>query len=138
MAAETANTIHNRIAQSDYGIEQLQLRQGDLVTRRTRNQLMVDISNQMIALRQARARLSVAVDALALQSDLLGKERQKFALGDSTISAVIASQRGEATARSTEVSARAGYNRARLGMEQTLGETLDKNHVSMKDALAGR
>ena len=131
-------TIHNRIAQSDYGIEQLQLRQGDLVTRRTRNQLVVDISNQMIALRQARARLSVAVDALALQSDLLGKERQKFALGDSTISAVIASQRSEATARSTVVSARAGYNRARLGMEQTLGETLDKNHVSMKDALDGR
>ena len=42
-------TIHNRVAQSDYGIEQLQLRQGDLISRRTMNQLVVDISNQMIA-----------------------------------------------------------------------------------------
>ena len=131
-------TIHNRVAQSDYGIEQLQLRQGDLATRRTMNQLVVDISNQMIALRQARARHSVAVDTLALQTELLGKERQKFALGDSTISLVIAAQRTEATARSTEVTARAAYNRARLGLEQTLGETLEVHHVSMKEALAGR
>ena len=130
-------TMNNRIAQSDYGIEQLQLRQSDLTTRRMMNQLVVDISNQMIALRQARSRYSVAVDALALQSDLLGKERQKFALGDSSTSAVIASQRSEAAARSTEVSARASYNRARLGLEQTLGETLEKNHVAVKDALAG-
>ena len=124
-------TINNRIAQSDYGIEQLQLRQSDLVARRTMNQLVVDISNQMIALRQARSRYSVAVDALALQSDLLGKERQKFALGDSTISAVIAAQRSEASARSTEVAARAAYNRARLGLDQTLGETLERHHVSI-------
>jgi len=130
-------TIHNRQAQSDYGIEQLQLRQGDLVTRRTMNQLVVDISNQMIALRQARTRYGVAVDALALQSDLLVKERQKFALGDSTISNVIAAQRTEATARSTEVTARATYNRARLGLEQTLGETLEHYHVSMQEAVAG-
>ena len=129
--------LNNRTAQADYGIDQLHLRQGDLATRRTMNQLVVDISNQMIALRQARARYSVAVDALALQSDLLGKERQKFALGDSTISAVIASQRSEASARSTEVSARAGYNRARLGLEQTLGETLERNHVSVEEALEG-
>ena len=131
-------TIHNNIAQSDYGIEQLQLRQGDLITRRSINQLVVDISNQMIALRQARSRHSVAVDTLALQTELLGKERQKFALGDSTISLVIAAQRSEATARSTEVTARAAYNRARLGMEQTLGDTLEVHHVSMKDALAGQ
>ncbi len=130
-------SLNNRTAQADYGIDQLQLRQGDLATRRAMNQLVVDISNQMIALRQARARYSVAVDALALQSDLLGKERQKFALGDSTISAVIASQRSEASARSTEVAARAGYNRARLGLEQTLGETLERNHVLVEGALGG-
>jgi len=130
-------SVGNHVAQGDYGIEQLQLRQGDLTSRRTMNQLVVDISNQMIALRQARTRHSVAVDALALQSDLLKKERQKFDLGDSDISTVIAAQRGEASARSTEVSARATYNRARLGLEQTLGETLDNNHVAMQDAAAG-
>ncbi|HEY3738590.1 MAG TPA: TolC family protein [Bryobacteraceae bacterium] len=129
--------LHNRQAQADYGIDQLQLRQGDLITRRTLNQLVVDISNQMIALRQARTRYSVAVDSLALQSELLKKEQQRFGLGDSTISAVIDAQRSEATARSAEVTARATFNRARLGLEQTLGETLDHNHVSMDEASAG-
>src|SRR5262249_50836291 len=65
--------IGNRVRQADYGIEQLQLRQGDLVKRRDMNKLVVDISNQMVALRQARARYRVAVDSRALQEQLFEK-----------------------------------------------------------------
>jgi outer membrane protein TolC len=137
VAGAFVGTIENRQAQADYGIDQLQLRQGDLITRGTMNQLVVDISNQMIALRQARTRYSVAVDSQALQTELLKKEQQRFGLGDSTITAVIDAQRADATARSTEVAARAAFNRARIGLEQTLGETLERNHVSMSDALIG-
>ena len=36
--------IQNHVAQGDYGVEQLQLRQGDLIERRNQNQLVVDIS----------------------------------------------------------------------------------------------
>lgn len=130
-------TLNNQIAQSDYGIDQLTLRQGDLVTRRSMNQLVVDISNQMIALRQARTRYGVAADSSALQTELLSKERQKFALGDSTIQALIAAQRAQAAAQSAEVAARAGYQKAQLALEQVLGETLERNQVSLEQALAG-
>src|SRR5579871_3486966 len=42
--------IGNHQAQADYGIDQLQLRQGDLVTQRNKNDVVVAISNQMIGL----------------------------------------------------------------------------------------
>ena len=128
-------TIHNRVAQADYGIDQLQLQQGELVTRRALNQLVVDVSNQMTALRQARARYSVAVDSRKLLQDLLDKQRQKFGLGDSKFNEVIAAQRSLASAQSAEVSARATYQRARLGLDQVLGETMERSNVSMEFAL---
>jgi outer membrane protein TolC len=97
-------TIHNRVAQGDYGVEQLQLRQGDLVERRNQNQLVVDISNYMVALRQARSRYSQAVDSRKLLEELLEKSQQSFSFGAATISDVEAAQ--------TALSGRAG-NRSR-------------------------
>ena len=131
-------TVHNRVAQGDYGIEQLQLQQNQLVTRRTMNQLVVDISNQVIALRQARARYSTSVDARALQEQLLEKEQQKFSLGVSTINDVVIVQRSVAVARVAEVAALTTYSRARVSLDQVLGETLENNNVSVREALEGR
>lgn len=130
--------FRNRQAQGDYGIDQLQLRQGDLIERRSMNQIVVDVSNQVIALRQARARYSTAVDTRALQEELLEKEQRKFSLGASTRNDVIAVQRSLATARSTEVAALANYSHARVSLDQVIGETLEKNNISLDEAMAGR
>ena len=130
--------LGNHVAQGDYGVDQLQLRQGDLVQRRSQNQLVVDISNQMVALRQARARYSAAVENSALQQQLLEKTRQSFSLGASTINDVSSAQRDAAAAEATEVSARASYSRARVALDQVLGETLEANHVSLEEGLKGR
>jgi outer membrane protein len=131
-------TLGNRVAQGDYGVDQLQLRQGDLIERRNMNQIVVDISNQMVALKQARARFATARDTRALQEQLLEKEQQKFQLGSSTLDDVIAVQRSLAGARSTEVATLATFSRARVSLDQVLGETLEKNHVSVSEALGGR
>ena len=130
-------SIGNHIAQGDYGIDQLQLRQGDLIEQRTMNQLVVDVSNQMVALRQARARYSAAVNTRTLQEQLLEKEQQKFSLGSSTINDLIAAQRTLTSAQTAEVGSLAIYSRARVGLDQVLGETLEKNHISTDDALKG-
>jgi outer membrane protein TolC len=130
--------FHNRIAQGDYGIDQLQLRQNELVTRRSMNQLVVDISNQVIALRQARSRYSAAVDTRTLDEQLLEKEQRKFSLGASTINDLVVVQRSLAAARAAEVGALAAYSRARVSLDQVLGETLEKNNVSVTGALEGR
>ena len=130
--------VHNRVAQGDYGIDQLQLRQNELIHFRSRNQLVVDISNQVIALRQARARYSQAVDTRTLQEQLLEKEQRKFSLGASTIDNLVVAQRALATARAVEVAALGSYSRARVSLDQVLGETLEKNNVSVGEAFEGR
>ncbi|HEX4229228.1 MAG TPA: TolC family protein [Bryobacteraceae bacterium] len=131
-------TIRNQIAQGDYGVDQLQLRQNELIARKSINQIVVDISNQMVALRQARARYRTAVDTRLLQDQLLEKERQKFTLGDSTFDAIIAAQQSQVAAQSGEVAALSAYSHARVALDQVMGETLENNHISSGDALARR
>jgi outer membrane protein len=99
---------------------------------------VVSISNQMIALRQARARYRTAVDTRVLQEQLLEKEQQMFSFGTATITDVVNSRRSLLTAQLAEVTALASYSRARVALDQTLGETLEVNHVSVDEALAGR
>jgi outer membrane protein len=130
--------LYNRQAQGDYGIDQLQLRQGDLIERRNMNAILVAISNQMVALRQARARYSQAVDTRALQEQLLEKEQQMFNFGGATITDVVAARTTLLAAQLAEVEALAAYGRARVALDQTLGETLEVNHISIGDALNGR
>jgi len=127
--------IHNRQAQGDYGVDQLQLRQGDLVARRTLDQLVVDISNQTVALRQARARYSAAADTRILQQQLLEKQQQSFFLGASTVADVITAEQALVTAQAAEITALSSYSHARVSLDQVLGETLEKNHISSDDAL---
>jgi outer membrane protein TolC len=130
--------LRNQIAQGDYGVDQLQLQQNELVARKSMNQIVVDISNQMVALRQARVRYGTAVDTRILQDQLLEKERQRFSLGDSTINAVIAAQQNQVTAQSNEVAALSAYSHARVALDQVVGETLENNHVEAGDALQGK
>ena len=131
-------TFRNQVAQADYGIDQLQLKQGDLIERQSQNQIVVNVSNDVIALRQARARYATAANTRALQEELLQKEQRKFSLGASTRADVIAAQRSLATARTTEVAALVSYSHARVSLDQVLGETLEKNNISVPEALEGR
>jgi len=130
--------LHNRIPQGDYGIDQLQLRQGDLIERRNMNQIVVSISNQMTALRQARLRYSQAAEARKLQAELLEKEQQMFSFGTATIADVVGAQQSLLAAESTEVSSQSAYMHARISLDQVLGETLDANHISVEQARVGK
>jgi outer membrane protein len=127
----------NRVAQSDYEIDQLQIKQGDLVNRRSMNQLVVGISSATVAVRQSRVRYAQAVSTRMLQEDLLEKEQQKFSLGSSTIDAIIAAERVLAASQYTEVATRSAYSRARVALDQVLGQTLEANNVSIDQALKG-
>jgi outer membrane protein len=129
--------LRNRQAQADYGVEQLQLKQGDVSSMRDRNAILVDISNEMLALRQSRSRYQVAVDALNLQQQLLEAEKNRFSFGTGTTSAVIIAQRAVVTATTTLITARSAYATARAKLDKALGETLEVNHVSLDEGLKG-
>lgn len=130
--------IGNRQAQADYGVEQLQIKQGDVSSQRDRNAILVEISNEMIALRQAHARYGTAADSLKLQQQLLDAEKNRFLYGTGTTSAVIVAQRAVVAAESTLISARSAYAHAQSSLENALGETLEVNKVSVEEGLGGQ
>ncbi len=130
--------IFNRQAQADYGIDQLQLRQTQLNLSKDVNQVGVDLSNYAIALRQARARYEAAVKNRVLTEQLLSAEQEKFTLGASVPYSVIQQQRDLTTAQAAELSALVAYSNARMALDQTLGITLEANHVSIAEAKSGK
>jgi outer membrane protein len=130
-------TVHNRTAQADYAIDQLQLRQSELQNQKDRNGIVVDVSNQVTGLQQARVRYEAAVKNRVLEQQLLEAEQKRFSLGASTTFLVVTQQRDLATAQSNEIAALVAYSNARVSLDQILGTTLDENHISIQEALAG-
>jgi len=133
----SANLL-NRSAQADNNIDQLSLRQSELQNKRSLNQIAVDVSNQVIGLQQARVRYQAAVRNRILSQQLLDAEQKKFALGVSTTFAVVQQQRDLATAHSSEVASLVAYSNARIALDQTVGLTLEQNHISVREALDGK
>ena len=130
--------IHNRQAQADYGIEQLQLQASQLTGQRDNNNIAVNVSNQLIALQQARSRYSTAVNTRRLQEQVLEDDRKKFTFGTATFSNLIIDQRTLVGAQLTEVTAQGNYARMRVLLDQVVGETLEKNNISLEEGMQGR
>jgi outer membrane protein len=130
--------IGNRQAQGDYGIDQLQFRQSQVTSQRDINNIVVDISARMSALRQARSRYSAALNTRTLQEQLLAADRTKFASGIATFNDIINDQRALVGAQISEVNALASYAHARVSLDQTLGETLERNGVTLEEGLMGK
>jgi outer membrane protein len=130
--------IRNWQAQADYAIDQLQLRQSDLTTRKAHNQVEVDVTNYVVALQQARARYDAAVKNRVLQQQLFNGEERRYNLGASTPYNVIRQQQDLVDAQSAEMAALVSYSTARIALDQTLGRTLAVNHVSIGEAREGR
>jgi outer membrane protein TolC len=130
--------IQNRLAQSDYGVDQLSLRQQQLSTQKDLNQVQVDVANALVAMQQSRARYEAAVQNRILEQKLFDAERRKFDLGASTPYNVVVQQRDLATAQATELNALVSYNNARVSLDQTTGTVLEANHVSLAEARSGK
>ena len=136
--ASFSASLHNRRAQGDYGIDQLQYRQSQVSNQRNENAIVVDVSARMSALRQARSRYSAARDTRTLQEQLLEADRKKFASGTATFNDIVVDQRTLQAARVSEIAAQSAFVHARVALDQVLGETLERNHVVLDEALTGR
>jgi outer membrane protein len=131
-------SIRNRQAQADYAIDLLTLRQTQLGNRKDLNQVEVDVRNNVVSLQQARARYEAALRNRTLQQELFDAEQKKFGLGASTPYEVAVEQRDLISAQSTAVAALVAYGTARIALDQTLGATLERNHISMADVKSGK
>lgn len=129
--------LRNRVAQADYGIEQLQLRQTQLSTQKDMSQVQVDIRNDVVAMRQARSRYQAAQKNVELERQLFEAEQKKQRLGTSTPLAVTQQERDVNTAQSAVIAAEVTWSNARIALDQALGRTLQVNNVSIGEAQAG-
>jgi len=130
--------LRNRAAQSDYVTSEIELRQNELTLQKQINQVRVDVQNAVIGLRQARARYDAAVEGRVLSQQTFDGDRKKYELGATTPYQVVQDQRDLAAAQSAEAQAMANYTHARIALDQALGTTLEVNHISMDEAIAGR
>jgi len=129
--------FRNRAAQADYVTSLIQIRQDQLGLQKSTNQVRVDVRNAVIGLQQARARYEAAVKARVLAQQTLDADQKKYALGASTAYQVVSDQRDLANAQSAEVQAMANYSHARINLDSAIGTTLEVNHVSVEEAMAG-
>jgi outer membrane protein TolC len=132
--------LGNRFAQADYGIAQLQHRQSEVTSQRDINTIVVDVAARVAALRQAHAHYDTARQTRELQEELLAADQQHFLSGgkNATFQMLMADQRSLVNAQISEVNARATYAHARTSLDQTLGETLEKNNITLDEGLNGR
>jgi outer membrane protein TolC len=128
--------IGNRQAQADYGIDQLQFQQSKLSDQRDTNQIVVDVAARMSAVQQSRARYATARDRRVLQEQLLAAEMKKSA-GVQTFYAIMTDQRALIAAQLSEVGALTSYVHAQTALDQVLGLTLEKYHITLEEGLSG-
>jgi outer membrane protein len=129
--------LGNRQAMADQAIDELTLRQTELAAVKRSAQIEVDVQNAVISLRQARASYDASVKNRELQEQLVAAEQKKYELGASIPTNVVQMERDLATAQSTQLGSLASYIRARVALDRILGRTLEVNHVTLGEALAG-
>jgi outer membrane protein len=130
--------LRNRIAQADAARDTIQLRQSAARTERLEDQIREEIENAVIALQTAQSAYDAAVASRGYQQQLLDAERDKLALGQSTNLLVVQNEAYLAQARSTEIVARSNWMKARIALDRALGNLLEKNNITLDDAINGR
>jgi len=128
--------IGNRVAQADYGIDQLQFQRDKLSGQRDTNKIVVDIAAQMNAMRQARSRYVTARDHRVLEEQLLAAEKLRNS-GNRAFNLIMADQRALIAAQLSELTALRSYVQGQSGMDQVLGLTLEKHHITLDEGLRG-
>jgi outer membrane protein len=130
--------LRNRQAQADDLRSRLELRQEQDTLVRTKSQVEIDVQNGLIASRQAKEQVRAAHEALRLTQVQLDAEQKRLAAGISTSYNVILAQRDVFTARLAEVQAQDTYAKARVTLDQAMGTTFEKKHLTIERALAVR
>ncbi|MBV8069333.1 MAG: TolC family protein [Acidobacteriaceae bacterium] len=127
--------LSNHVAQADAARDLLQLRQAQARTQVIANQVREDVENSVIALQTARSALNAAIQSRIYQEQLVDAERDKLSVGASTNFLVIQQESYLAQARSTEVSARSVWIKARVALDRSVGNLLEKNGITYDDSV---
>ena len=129
--------LKNHVAQADAARDLLQVRQAEAKTQLLANQVREDVENSVIALQTARSALAAAIQSREYQEQLVSAERDKLSVGASTNFLVIQQETYLAQARSTEVSARSVWIKARVALDRAVGDLLERNGITYDESVQG-
>jgi outer membrane protein TolC len=130
--------LRNRSAQADQVRSELEFRQAELRLQQQQNTININVRNAQFALQQNKARVDAAVKGRELAQQSLDAENKRYQLGASTSFNVLQSQRDLVQAEATYVAAVSAYEKSRVLLDQVTGLTLQRNNISLDDALSGQ
>jgi outer membrane protein TolC len=130
--------LRDRTAQADAARDAVQVRQVQARTEKLSDQIRQDIENAEIALETSFAAYKAAKSSRGYQEQLLQADRDRLEFGESTNLQVVQDVAYLAQARASEIAARSNYQKARIELDRDLGDLLDKNGISLEDAVQGK
>ncbi len=129
--------IRNRVAKSDQYRSELEARQAELRLQQLKKQIRIEVRNAQYALTQSEARVLSARKARDLAEKtftITGKEQE---LGSGSQFQTLTARRDFAAAESTLVAAMTAYQKARIELERSIGQTLERNDIAIDSAKTG-
>ncbi len=130
--------LRNRAAQADQIRSQLEYRQAQMRLNQLENQVRIEVRNALFTVQQDRARVDAAKAGVELAKQSLDAETKKYALGASTNTLVLQTQRDLTQGATNLVSAMAAYEKARVELDRVTGKTLDNLGIQLDDAVKGQ
>lgn len=129
--------LKNRQAQADLAASLLEKRQAEIRLRQSENTIRREVQDAVIGVRQARAQYEAARKSRVLQEKTLEAEQKKFNLGASTIFEIVQVQRDLAFSRTDEIRSQNNYIKAKISLDLSTGQTLEKSNISIDEAYDG-
>src|SRR5277367_4168118 len=125
--------LKNRAAKAEMG-GALVSRRSDLYSeRQLREQVMLDVSNAVHQLEQAKLSIAAGKEAVDFAKKTMAAEQRKYDLGSETIFFVLEAQTELASAELGLLQAEVNYQLAVAGLDHATGELLGPYHVQIAD-----
>ncbi len=129
--------FRNRVAKADQYRSELEYRQAGLRREQLKKQIRIEVRNAQYALEQSRARVESARKARDLAERTFGITKKEQELGSGSSYQTMTAQRDLSVAELDLVTAMTTYQKARVELDRTTGETLEHNGVLIQDAVTG-
>jgi outer membrane protein TolC len=129
--------IRNRVAKADQYRSELEYRQAELRMEQLKKQVRIEVHNAQYALDQTGARVQAARKARDLAQRTFDITKKEQELGSGSSYQTLFAQRDLALAELDLVSAQTTYEKAKVELDRTTGQTLEHNGILLQDAIKG-
>jgi outer membrane protein TolC len=129
--------IRNRVAKADQYRSELEYRQAELRMEQLKKQVRIEVHNAQYALDQTGARVQAARKARDLAQRTFDITKKEQELGSGSIYQTLSAQRDLALAQLDLVNAQTTYEKAKVELDRTTGQTLEHNGILLQDAIKG-